>query len=98
MLLVFGFYWIGIVWIYSFILFHLIGIRIGTDSFSSHSGYDIDVSSIVLQTFLGPSSRLFLLIFLFFDFGGLTLYLTGTCQRSMYFAHDILVDVLFLSG
>jgi hypothetical protein len=41
---------------------------------------------------------LFLLIFLFFDFGGLTLYLTGTCQRSMYFAHDILVDVLFLSG
>lgn len=68
-------------------LFHLISIAIGSYSLASHSRHDIDVTTVVLQALLGPSSGHFLLVFLGFHFGCLALDLAGTCEGAVYFSH-----------
>ena len=67
-------------------LFHLVSIRVGTHSLSSHTRYDIDITAVVLKALLGADSWLFLLFFSLFYLGGLSLDFTGTCQRSVNFS------------
>ena len=69
-------------------LFHLVSIGVRTNLLASHTGDNIDVTTIVLQALLGTASRLLLLVFHWLDLWGLTLHLTGTCKRSVNFSHS----------
>jgi hypothetical protein len=60
-------------------LFHFIRIRVGSHSLATHTSDNIDITTIVLETLLGTATWLFLLVFLCFNLGCLTLHLTGTC-------------------
>jgi hypothetical protein len=68
-------------------LFHLVGVGVRTNSLSSHTRYNIDVTTVVLKSLLGSSSRLLLSLFLLFDLRRLVLNLTGTSERSVNFTH-----------
>ena len=70
-------------------LFHLVGVGVGSNSLASHTGHNIDVTAVVLHALLGPSPRLLLDILLLLDLGGLSLNLTGTCERSVNLSHFV---------
>ena len=73
-------------------LLHLVGVAVGSELPSSHSGDNVDVAAVVLHALLGAATGLLLLLSSL-DLGGLALHLSGTCERSVNFSHIIICVV-----
>jgi hypothetical protein len=71
---------------------HFVSVGVGAHSLASHASDHIDVASVVLQTLLSSAARQFLLVLRGLNLGSLILYLTGTCQRSVYFSHFVSLE------